>query len=249
MTHQQGATDMLAQVQRSLPVGEGFGYSVQAGNNAQDASATLQTRTGTYSVEAASYRGRAGVRANAAGGVAFVDGAARLSRQITDSFALVKVPSFANVGILADNQLVAHTDASGVVLLPRLRAYESNPISIEQADLPFDTKIGTLKLDAVPYFRSGMALEFPVSRSRGAVLTLDLENGAHLPAGAIVTVDGQKEAFPVGHDGVVYLTGLSEQNRLRATWRDQQCDLTVRFPAGDDPLPDLGTHLCKGVTP
>ncbi|WP_232429000.1 fimbria/pilus outer membrane usher protein [Burkholderia ubonensis] len=246
MTHQQGATDVRAQVQRSLPVGEGFGYSVQAGNNAQDASETLQTRTGTYSVEAASYRGRAGVRANAAGGVAFVDGAARLSRHITDSFALVKVPSFAIVGILADNQLVAHTDASGVA---RLRAYESNPISIEQADLPFDAKIGTLKLDAVPYFRSGMALEFPVSRSRGAVLTLDLENGAHLPAGAIVTVDGQKEAFPVGHDGVVYLTGLSEQNRLRATWRDQQCDLTVRFPAGDDPLPDLGTHLCKGVTP
>ncbi|KAG8150335.1 fimbria/pilus outer membrane usher protein [Burkholderia catarinensis] len=249
MTHQQGATEMLAQVQRSLPVGDGFGYSLQAGNDTQDASATLQTRTGTYSVEAASYRGRAGVRASVAGGVAFVDGAARLSRQITDSFALVKVPGFANVSVLADNQVVAHTDANGVALLPRLRAYEGNPISIEQADLPFDAKIGTLKLDAVPYFRSGMVLEFPISRSHGAVLTLDLDNGTHLPAGAIVTVAGQQEAFPVGHDGVVYLTGLTEQNSLRATWHGQQCDVTVRFPAGSDPLPDLGTHLCKGVTP
>lgn len=249
MTHQQGGTEMLAQLQRSLPVGEGFGYSLQAGNDTQDASATLQTRTGTYSVEAAAYRGRAGVRANVAGGVAFVDGTARLSRQITDSFALVKVPGFANVGILADNQLVARTDASGVALLPRLRAYESNPISIEQADLPFDATIGTLKLDAVPYFRSGMALVFPITRSRGAMLTLDLENGAPLPAGAIVTIAGQKDAFPVGRDGVVYVTGLSEQNHLHAAWRDRQCDATVRFPAGDDPLPDLGTHLCKGVTP
>lgn len=249
MTHQQGGTEMLAQLQRSLPVGEGFGYSLQAGNDTQDASATLQTRTGTYSVEAAAYRGRAGVRANVAGGVAFVDGTARLSRQITDSFALVKVPGFANVGILADNQLVARTDASGVALLPRLRAYESNPISIEQADLPFDATIGTLKLDAVPYFRSGMALVFPITRSRGAMLTLDRENGAPLPAGAIVTIAGQKDAFPVGRDGVVYVTGLSEQNHLHAAWRDRQCDATVRFPAGDDPLPDLGTHLCKGVTP
>lgn len=249
MTHQQGGTEMLAQLQRSLPVGEGFGYSLQAGNDTQDASATLQTRTGTYSVEAAAYRGRAGVRANVAGGVAFVDGTARLSRQITDSFALVKMPGFANVGILADNQLVARTDASGVALLPRLRAYESNPISIEQADLPFDATIGTLKLDAVPYFRSGMALVFPITRSRGAMLTLDLENGAPLPAGAIVTIAGQKDAFPVGRDGVVYVTGLSEQNHLHAAWRDRQCDATVRFPAGDDPLPDLGTHLCKGVTP
>lgn len=249
MTHQQGGTEILAQLQRSLPVGEGFGYSLQAGNDTQDASATLQTRTGTYSVEAAAYRGRAGVRANVAGGVAFVDGTARLSRQITDSFALVKVPGFANVGILADNQLVARTDASGVALLPRLRAYESNPISIEQADLPFDATIGTLKLDAVPYFRSGMALVFPITRSRGAMLTLDLENGAPLPAGAIVTIAGQKDAFPVGRDGVVYVTGLSEQNHLHAAWRDRQCDATVRFPAGDDPLPDLGTHLCKGVTP
>ncbi|MCA8106504.1 MULTISPECIES: fimbria/pilus outer membrane usher protein [Burkholderia] len=249
MMHQQGRTEMLAQLQRSLPVGEGFGYALQAGNDTQDASATLQTRTGTYSVEAAAYRGRAGVRANVAGGVAFVDGTARLSRQITDSFALVKVPGFANVGILADNQLVAHTDASGVALLPRLRAYENNPISIEQADLPFDATIGTLKLDAVPYFRSGMALVFPITRSRGAMLTLDLADGAHLPAGAIVTIDGRKDAFPVGRDGVVYVTGLSEQNRLHAAWRDRQCDVTVRFPAGDDPLPDLGTHLCKGVTP
>ncbi|WP_230947109.1 fimbria/pilus outer membrane usher protein [Burkholderia territorii] len=249
LTRQQSGTEMLAQLQRSLPVGEGFGYSLQAGNDTQDASATLQTRTGTYSVEAASYRGRAGVRANAAGGIAFVDGTARLSRQITDSFALVKVPGFANVGILADNQLVARTDAGGVALLPRLRAYESNPISIEQADLPFDATIGTLKLDAVPYFRSGIALVFPITRSRGAVLTLDLENGTHLPAGATVTIDGQKDAFPVGRDGVVYVTGLSEQNHLHAAWRDRQCDVTVRFPAGDDPLPDLGTHLCKGVTP
>ncbi|WP_232514133.1 fimbria/pilus outer membrane usher protein [Burkholderia oklahomensis] len=249
MTRQQHSTEFLAQVQRSLPVGDGFGYSVQAGNNIQDASASLQTRVGTYNVEVAANRGRAGVRASAAGGVAFVDGTPRLSRQVTDSFALVKVPGFPKVGVYADNQLVSHTDANGLALLPRLRAYENNPISIEQADLPFDAKIGTLKLDAVPYFRSGMVLEFPITRSHGAVLTIDLENGGHLPAGATVKVAGQTEEFPVGHDGIVYLTGLSEQNRLQATWHDQQCDMTVRFPAGDDPLPDLGTHLCKGVRP
>ncbi|WP_254367196.1 fimbria/pilus outer membrane usher protein [Paraburkholderia sp. NMBU_R16] len=247
MTHQPGANEVVAQLQRGLPVGDGYGYSLQAGNATQDARLDLQNRVGTYSVEAAANHGQTGVRANVSGGLALLDGGTHLSRQITDSFAVVKVPGFANVGVYADNQLVGHTDANGEALLPRLRAYEKNPVSIEQADLPFDAKIGTLKMDAVPYYRSGILLEFPVTRSHGATLTIDLEDGAHLPAGALVSVAGQTEQFPAGHDGIVYLTGLSERNTLRATWLGQSCDITVPFSPGDDPLPDLGTFLCKGV--
>ncbi|MFD2425428.1 FimD/PapC C-terminal domain-containing protein [Ralstonia solanacearum] len=171
------------------------------------------------------------------------------SRRITDSFAVVKVPDFPNVQIYADNQLVAKTDASGEALIPRLRAYEKNAISLEQLDLPFDAKVGTLSLDAVPYFRSGMVLQFPVTHARDALLTLKLENGSDLPAGATVQIAGQNETFPVGNDGVVYLTGLAAQNRLRANWRGQDCDITVPFPSSTEPLPDLGTFVCKGVQP
>ncbi|WP_230426126.1 fimbria/pilus outer membrane usher protein [Ralstonia syzygii] len=249
MTQQQGRTDVQAQVQQGLPPGDGFGYSVRASQlGTWDVALNAQNRVGTYLLEAAGNRGQAAARMGVSGGIAVLDGP-HPSRRITDSFAVVKVPDFPNVRIYADNQLVAQTDAGGEALIPRLRAYEKNAISLEQLDLPFDAKVGALSLDAVPYFRSGMVLEFPVAHAHDALLTLRLENGGDLPAGAIVQIDGQRESFPVGNDGVVYLTGLSAQNRLHASWRGQSCDISVPFVPGTEPLPDLGSFVCKGVQP
>jgi outer membrane usher protein len=249
VTRQQGRTEVLTQIQQGLPAGDGFGYLAQLGQQGKrDLSVSAQNSVGTYLVETATDQGQTGVRLNVAGGVALLGGV-HLSRRITDSFALVKVPDFPNVRLYADNQLVGRTDASGEALLPRLRAYEKNPISIEQMDLPFDAKVKTLSIDAVPYYRSGMILAFPVTHARDALLTVTLDDGAHLPAGAEVTVAGQSETFPVGLNGQVYLTGLSAQNQLHATWRGQACDMTVPFSSQTDPLPDLGTFVCKGVRP
>jgi outer membrane usher protein len=162
---------------------------------------------------------------------------------------VVEIPDFPNVRIYADNQLMGRTDDNGEVLLPRLRAYEKNEISMEQADLPLDAKVGSLSMDAVPYFRSGTVVRFPITRAHDALLSITLDDGTPLPAGALVRIAGQDEDFPVGHDGVVYLTGLAANNRLRATWREQSCELTVPFPAKSEPLPDLGTYVCTGVRP
>lgn len=249
VTRQQGSTDVFAQLQQSLPAGEGFGYFLQAGKDRQNAALSAQTGAGSYLVEAADLQGQTGVRVGAAGGVALLDGSVNLSRRITDSFAVVRVPGFPNVRVYADNQLVGRTDAAGEAMLPRLRAYESNPISIEQQDLPLDATVGTLQLAAIPYFRSGILLEFPVSRSHGATLSIDLDDGQPLPAGAVVTIAGQAQGFPVGQGGTVYLTGLSTRNHLRASWRRQNCEIDVPFTEGPDPLPDLGRFVCKGVNP
>ncbi len=249
MTQQQGRTEVQAQVQQGLPPGDGVGYSVRASQlGAWDAAVNAQNRVGTYLLEAAGDRGQTGVRMGISGGIAILDGL-HLSRRISDSFAVVKVPDFPNVRIYADNQLVAKTNASGEALIPRLRAYEKNAISLEQLDLPFDAKVGGLSLDAVPYYRSGMVLDFPVTHAHDALLRLKLDNGSDLPAGATVQITGQKEAFPVGNDGVVYLTGLAAQNRLQASWRGQACDISVPFNPGAEPLPDLGVFVCKGVQP
>ena len=183
--------------------------------------------------------------------MAFLGGNTFLSRRITDSFAVVQVPGYSGVGVYADNQLVARTDANGSALLPRLRPYQKNTVRIEQADLPFDAKIDAVQLDAVPYLRSGLLLKFPVKRSRGALLTIVLENGEPLPAGAQVQIIGddveENEVFPTGLRGEVYLTGLAVSNRLRVTWREQSCEFMLPFPESTDPLPDLGTYICTGV--
>ena len=166
---------------------------------------------------------------------------------------MVKVPDYSGVGIYADNQLVARTDANGSALLPRLRAYQINSVRIEQADLPLDAKVDKLQLDAVPYFRSGLLLKFPVKRSRGALLTVVLENGEPLPAGALAQIIAdnieENKVFPAGMGGELYLTGLAVSNRLRVTWLEQSCEFMLPFPESTEPLPYLGSYTCTRVEP
>ncbi len=253
---QPGREEARLQVSRGMPAGSGMGYRLVAGVGDSDqrgVEVKLQNEVGTYTLLADQSLSQTAFRGSASGGVAFLGGSAFLSRRISDSFAVVQVPDYSGVGIYADNQLVARTDANGNALLPRLRPYQKNTVRIEQADLPLDAQIDAVQLDAVPYFRSGLRLKFPVKRRRGALLTVVLENGEPLPARAQAQIIGdnveQNEVFPTGMRGEVYLTGLAVSNRLRVTWREQNCEFVLHFPESTDPLPHLGTYICTGVEP
>jgi outer membrane usher protein len=251
-TGQQGANQGMLQVQRNLPAGTGMGYRFLAGTGASDrreAGLSAQNGAGTYLLEAAQSGGEGGLRASASGGIALLDGQAYLSRRINDSFAVVRVPDYPNVRVYADNQHVATTGADGTALLPRLRAYERNAVRIEQADVPLDSEVGELQAPAVPYYRSGVLLDFQVKRSRGALLSIVLDGGRALPAGAVVLVNADRTEFPVGMRGEVYLTGLASTNKIRVSWRGQECEFRVAYPDSSDPLPHLGTYRCSGVKP
>jgi outer membrane usher protein len=249
-TAQHKDREALFQVQRNLPAGTGVGYRLAAGvgdSDRREAAISAQNDIGTYTFEASHSAGDTAVRASASGGVATIGGKAFMSRRISDSFAVVELPEYPNVRVYADNQLVARTGHDGAALLPRLRAYEPNAISIEQADLPLDAQVKGVQVYAVPYYRSGMLVKFPVTRSRGALLKVVLADSQPLPSGAVVQLVGADEEFPVGMNGEVYVTGLQAKNQLRITWRGQSCDLDVAFAESSDPLPDLGTFTCGGV--
>ena len=251
-----GREQAQLQLGRSVPAGSGVGYRLVAGagdSDVRQAELNLQNQVGIYTLGASQASGQTAFRGSASGGVAFLGGNTFLSRRITDSFAVVKVPDYSGVGIYADNQLVARTDANGSALLPSLRAYQKNTVRIEQADLPFDAQIDAVRLDAVPNFRSGLLLKFPVKRSRGALLTVVLENGEPLPAGAQAQIIGdnveQNKIFPAGMGGELYLTGLAASNQLRVTWLEQSCEFMLPFPESTEPLPYLGTYTCTRVAP
>jgi len=244
------------QLSRDKPQGNGVGYSLIAGlgdSEHRELKVSLQNGVGNYSLASGKSQGQTVFRGGASGGVAFLGGNSFFSRRISDSFAVVQVPDYSGVGIYMDNKIVGRTDANGNALIPSLRSYEKNSVRIEQADLPLDSQIDTLELDAVPYFRSGLILKFPVKSSRAALLTVVLENGEPLPAGAQVQNigdnAGESEIFPTGMRGEVYLTGLAANNRVKVTWREQTCEFVLPFPKTTDPLPHLGTYICRGVGP
>lgn len=241
-------TETQVQVQRSLPEGPGYGYRLLA-RSADDLTAgiALQNDVGTYTLEATRFDGGSAVRAGVAGGVGVLGGHAFASRAITESFGVVTVGDYPGVGILFDQQPVARTDADGVAIVPRLRAYDVNRLSIEQQHLPLDAEVESLRLEVVPYYRSGALARFAVRRAHGATLRIVLADGGPLPAGAVVRIEGRDAVFPVGADGEIYLTGFTQTQRARAQWRGQACEFEIPWQASDDPLPALGDFLCAGV--
>ena len=80
-------------------------------------------------------------------------------------------------------------------------------------------------------------------------MTIVLDDGRPAPEGATVMLAGEGTPFPVAFGGEAYVVGLQEgTNRIRLNWRGATCEFQVRTSASNDPVPDLGSHVCRGVT-
>jgi outer membrane usher protein len=245
-----GSTDF--QLQQNLPAGSGVGYRLLAGVESSerlDGTVTLQNDYGTYAFEAARFQSVDAYRASASGALAVLGGRVFLARQLGDSFAVVRVPGYPDVQVYAENQPVARTDSKGLALVPGLRPYQNNRIAIEQADLPLDARVDALEVTAVPYFRSGYDLVFPIEKSNGALIRIVMSDGRPIPPGAQVHIVHRVDVFPVAMDGQVYLSGLKRLNQIEVAWDNSHCELQVPYTDMDSPLPHLGSFLCKEIVP
>ncbi|MEK5768247.1 fimbria/pilus outer membrane usher protein [Acinetobacter schindleri] len=246
-SHMKEQSEGIMQIQRSLPVGTGYGYNLRIGtgdNQPRQGSISYQSNYGTYQLEGSQMQDQIAVRTNIRGGIAMVGNGLLPSRYIDSSFAVVRVPGFSDVRVYAENQQVARTNSKGDALIPRLRPYERNQISIEQSDLPLDAKIKGLNVDVYPYYRSGVMLNFPVTRTREAFFSLVQDNGTPLPVGAIVTNE-KGEHFPVGLRGEVFLTDLNVTNQLKAQWQNQGCQFMLEVPENKNQMLEMGDVICQ----
>ncbi len=249
---QDHGNETQVQAQQNLPAGTGMGYRVMVGTGASDqmdATMQYQNDAGTYALQAARVDGQTNTSVEAQGGIALFNDRLYFSRKLDESFAVVRVGDFPNVHIYADNQVVAETDDTGTALVPRIRAYERNPLRIEQADLPLDVDIDTLEKDAIPYRRSGVRVDFDLHRSLGALVTLIEQDGLPIPVGAVAKVAGNDTEFPVGTKGETYLSGLTQSSLVRVSWPGKACEAKIAFTPSADPLPKLGPLLCETVAP
>ena len=240
---------MLVQLRRNLPLGPGYGYRVQAGVLDQkrlDAGVSAQNDIGTVLLDLSHAGGYTGIRAGASGGLAWMDGDLHFGRDMDQSFAVVRVGDFEGIKVYADNQHVATTDRDGRALVPRLRPYEKNPLRIDVSDLPLDAQVAQVEYQAVPYFRSGLIVDFEVGRSRNAIFRLLRANGEPVPAGGLVFLPNG-EQFPIGYDGEAFITGAVSGMSLTAGWNGTRCAFQLTLPDNEDPLPDLGTITCAEV--
>lgn len=237
-------------LQRSLPMGSGWGYRARAdANELIEAGASYQNDTTTLAFDVSRQRAATSTQLGARGSLLWFGREFFGSRQLNDGFALVRVADRAGVRIYNGNQWVATTDRRGKAIVPRLLPYQENIISIDDRDLPLDVQIGELSLVAVPQFRAGVLLDFPIRSERPAELRVVHADGSPIAAGASVWANGSAREFRVGVDGRVFLTDLQQANLIRIRTGSSQCRLQLTVEPSADPLPDLGTYICKEMQP
>ncbi len=246
---QEGEALTSVNVQRSLPLGPGFGFRIDA-----DAQEPYRS-TGVFEVQGR--RGILGVRAdgsqvdktvgtvNLAGSIVGIGGELLLSRPVDDGFALVKVPNSRGVRVLANNQLSGRTGRRGSLFVPDLRSYLSSPIGIVQDDLPVEVKLGAISKEiAVPY-RGGVVVTFEATIIRALTGRLDVGGTAPEYGTLSMTVGGSELSSPLNASGEFYFEDLPPGDHPAiATWKGRSCRATIRMPDKAPPMTDAGVVTC-----
>jgi len=186
------------------------------------------------------------LRAAARGAVTWAGGGLFLSDYVNSAFAVVSTDGVADVPVLHENRPVGRTDSSGLLLVPGLRAWESNKLAIAPEALPADAVVGDTERYLRPRERAGAVARFAVSRGGAARVRLTDAAGKPLPLGSVAVLAASGERAPIGHDGETFLRGLGPDNALEVGLAGGgRC--AVRFPFAPDPdtLPLIGPFPCR----
>jgi outer membrane usher protein len=251
-THRAGQTDGYMSISKGLGLEADTAWRALAGRRAGQSFAEggvyYQGSRGLLTADASASDTQATLRLGAVGGLVAADSHVFASRKVQESFALVEVPGYANVGVGFQNSVLTHTDKDGTALVPRLLPYRSNSIRLDPNELPISAELDTIEMVVVPPSRSGVKVSFPVRSGRGALVKIVLDDGGPAPAGAEVELAGDKKEFYVARRGEAFITGLADKNRVRLAWQGERCEFDVTLPPGTvDDIPRVGPYVCSGV--
>jgi outer membrane usher protein len=181
---------------------------------------------------------------DAMGSLVYMRGGVFATRAIHDGFALVSTRGLGNVTVLRENRVLGQTNRRGYLLVPDLPAYRASRIGIDLLQAPVDvTTTADLRL-ANPREFSGVLVEFPIERTRGATLILVDEEQQPLPVGTPVNLVGTESSGVVGYGGQVFFPTLQKSNRIEGELEDGVCEAEVPFDESQV-MQTLGPFICK----
>lgn len=246
-----GQLDAYTSVSHNPEGGYGAAWRVLGGYQTHpraEASLYHFGRGGLASAEISATPQDGHLRLSATGGLLYTSRKFFVVPRHDQSAALVHVPGYAGVGVGLGQQASSRTDADGYALIPRLNAYQPNPIRLDPNDLPITAEIDSIEFPAIPQWRAVAPVSFPVRGGRGAMIRVVLDDGAVAPIGATVRIAGEARDFYVGKRGEVYVTGLQPKNHLQLQWRGARCTFDVELPPGPvDEIARLGPIPCTGA--
>lgn len=156
------------------------------------------------------------VMAGVRGGFAVMPGAGSLQKETTGASAIVRMPELKGLPIYKDNRIVAVTGQNGVAVIPGVRPYEINTLSLRPEDVPLDYEVGDFNARFIP--RRGVSeVRFDVRREAVLAFTVVTEDGAPLAPGSRVELLPSGHVCPVGLEGRVYCSVAQESETVAVT--------------------------------
>ncbi|MDQ6779912.1 MAG: fimbria/pilus outer membrane usher protein, partial [Candidatus Eremiobacteraeota bacterium] len=186
---------------------------------------------------------------SAAGGVVAARGGLMFTRAVEDGFAVIDLPGLAGVRGYLNNQEIGRTDAKGRLFIPNLLSYYDNRVEIADQDIPMDYDIQSTEQIAVPPYRGGAIVHFPVRRVRAVSGTVVVERASTrvVPSYGLLELEqgGTKLVADLGEQGEFYFDNLVPGDyQARVEYGDRSCAFILRVPESGEPVTSLGSVSC-----
>jgi outer membrane usher protein len=253
---------LFADMSPSFKVGASQGSDSSTGLDwavtAAEETATMEGKVnyrGNYGAIGLQADNKHNVFANASGSALFMGGHAFLSPSLSESFALVSTNGIPNVPIHLENQLVGHTDASGLLVVTPLHAYQKNKITFDGLAIPAHYQLGDVTAYPVPTRQAGILVPFAIEPLQAALFQIVDETNQALPLGSTVFVFGESQPYTMGFDGFVYIDHLKESQTIEVhlpkeagMYEAAKCQASITYT----PKTALGqtpTIICQPIHP
>ena len=246
------------QLQKSLPLGTGYGYRVQGQmgqQGQQSADFQYAGAHGLYEIDYSRLMGRNATNLTISGGLVGIGGHVFASRPVQDSYALIRVPEVGDVTGYYSNQNMGKTDRNGNLFVPDLLSYYGNDLSIDDHDIPVDYAVEATRRIVATSYRGGAVVTFPVHRLRAFIGKLEIisSGGKLIPSYGELAVSAkgqgmptvQQFSSPIGRDGAFYLESIAAGVWPGViTYQGGQCRLRLAIPLSAERLVTLETVKC-----
>jgi outer membrane usher protein len=224
-----------------------FGWQVQDTEGAAEyrqGSLAYRSTVATLQAGVSQSRSSVGGTIEATGAVATMAGDIFMSNRINDAFAVVDAGA-PGVPVSLENRPIGTTDSAGMLLVPGLRSYQRNRISIDPSSLPVDAEVETTRLLVTPADRAGILVSMKHHKNlMAALLTFVRPDGSFVPAGSWGHLAGGG-AFIVGYDGQSFVKTLAPVNHIEIGMGRTKCQAAFPFRPRPGKQVRIGPIQCK----
>lgn len=219
--YSDGTRDNVIQVYRNITGGEGLSYrgsyeSHDSDSLRSDIVSPYAQYNGRYGIYAADYsyqRTNGQIYNNytlsASGAAVYAGGFLGLTRPINDSFSIVKIDGLKDVKVSMANTEMGRTDSSGTLIIPEIKSYNYNQVSLDPGNIPMDYQLSNINVHISPSQWSGSCVVVNAKKIQAYTGTILLtgSDGAAEPAEMrelTMTVKHRTMRFLTGRGGEFY---------------------------------------------